>query len=402
METKILKSLDTLGFAAEALRKGGMVGVPTETVYGLCVNGLDPDAVAALYEIKGRPEVKPLSLMVAGSSAIDEYCLDVPRAAYTLADAFWPGPLTIVLRADTALIPAIVRAGGETVGLRCPDHPLTLALLKKAALPLAGPSANPSGQPSPKTAEDVLGYFNGRIDAVIDGGACGFGRESTIIDLSRTPYRILRQGALPREDISAVLTKGVRVIGLTGGTGCGKSTALAVLKERGALALDCDAIYHELLDTSDAMLSELREHFPAAFADGTLDRRTLGTTVFSDADALEALNAITHRYVKAEVTRRLEEFAWNGGTLAVIDAIALTESGLGSLCEFTVAVTAPEEQRLARIMARDGIEREYAKARIAAQKENASFVSRCTYELKNEKSEQDFINNCAAFFDSHL
>ena len=140
--------------AADAIRAGQLVAVPTETVYGLAGNGLDPAAVAQIYEVKGRPAVKPLSLMVHDASAMAHYCVDVPPAAYTLAEAFWPGPLTIVLRAQDC-VPEIVRAGGETVGLRCPDHPATLALIEAAQLPLAAPSANPSGAPSPKPADDV-------------------------------------------------------------------------------------------------------------------------------------------------------------------------------------------------------------------------------------------------------
>ena len=135
--------------AADAIRAGQLVAVPTETVYGLAGNGLDPAAVAQIYEIKGRPAVKPLSLMVHDVSAMARYCADVPPAAYTLAEAFWPGPLTIVLRAQNC-VPEIVRAGGQTVGLRCPDHPATLALIEAAQLPLAAPSANPSGAPSPR------------------------------------------------------------------------------------------------------------------------------------------------------------------------------------------------------------------------------------------------------------
>lgn len=174
--------------AADAIRAGQLVAVPTETVYGLAGNGLDPKAVAQIYEVKGRPSVKPLSLMVHDASAMARYCDPVPQAAHTLAEAFWPGPLTIVLRAK-ACVPEIVRAGGQTVGLRCPDHPATLALIEAAQLPLAAPSANPSGAPSPKTADDVLAYFDGQIAAVIDGGPCGIGRESTLVDLSCTPYR---------------------------------------------------------------------------------------------------------------------------------------------------------------------------------------------------------------------
>jgi L-threonylcarbamoyladenylate synthase len=155
--------------AAALLREGKLVAVPTETVYGLAGNGLDVDAVEQIYEVKGRPAVKPLSLMVSGKESIAVVCSDVPPAANELAERFWPGPLTIVLKAKP-LVPEIVRAGGSTVGLRCPDHPATLETLRLAGVPFAAPSANSSGAPSPKTADEVLRYFDGRIAAVIDGG----------------------------------------------------------------------------------------------------------------------------------------------------------------------------------------------------------------------------------------
>ena len=216
------------------MRGGGLVAVPTETVYGLAGNGLDEKAVAEIYEVKGRPEVKPLSLMVHDAASMERYCENVPPQAYTLAKKFWPGPLTIVMKAKPC-VPEIVRAGGETVGLRCPDHPLTLELLEKSGVPFAAPSANPSGEPSPKNADSVLKYFDGKIDAVLDGGECGIGCESTLIDLSRTPYRILRQGALPADEIADAFVDSMKIIGITGGTGCGKTTALNELERRGAL-----------------------------------------------------------------------------------------------------------------------------------------------------------------------
>jgi len=206
--------------AAELLRQGGLAAVPTETVYGLCANGLDANAVLRIYEVKGRPAVKPLSLMVASPEDIDRFCRDVPKAAYALAERFWPGPLTLVLPARTELVPDIVRAGGPRIGLRCPDHPLTLGLLRRCGFPLAGPSANPSDAPPPRSAGEVLAFFDGKIDAVLDGGPCSVGVESSILDMSRTPYCILRQGALPENELRTALRNTLTVIGITGGTGC--------------------------------------------------------------------------------------------------------------------------------------------------------------------------------------
>ena len=300
--------------------------------------------------------------MVHDASAMAHYCIDVPPAAYSLAEAFWPGPLTIVLRAQDC-VPEIVRAGGETVGLRCPDHPATLALIEAAQLPLAAPSANPSGAPSPKTADDVLAYFDGQIAAVIDGGPCGIGRESTLVDLSRTPYR-------------------------------GKTTALMELERQGALVIDCDAVYHELLASNTAMLAEINARFPGTIEDGVLQRKKLGAVVFADAAALDDLNAITHRYVRAEVRARLRAWARQGGTVAAIDAIALIESGLAELCTVTLGVTAPREVRIERLIAREGVTRAYAEARIDAQKPNEWFAKHCSYVLDNVGTLADFQDRC--------
>lgn len=206
---------------------------------------------------------------------------------------------------------------------------MTLAALREAKLPFAAPSANPSGAPSPKCAEDVMKYFDGRIAAVIDGGECGIGRESTIIDMSAAPYKILRQGALPEAEIVNALMEDMTVIGITGGTGCGKTTALRELKKRGALIIDCDALYHELLESDEPMITELKTNFPGAVVDGVLDRKSLGRIVFSDSAALLRLNAITHRHVDSALTALLRQHAMAGGSLAAIDAIELISSGVG-------------------------------------------------------------------------
>jgi L-threonylcarbamoyladenylate synthase len=206
MNTVIIKD-DDLSYAVEVLLRGGLVGVPTETVYGLAGNGLDASAVMKIYEVKGRPAIKPLSLLVADLGVAETVCAEIPKQAKLLAEAFWPGPLTMVLpRRDT--VPDIVTAGGDTIGVRCPDHPKTLELLRLAGVPAAAPSANISDMPSPKSAEDVLSYFDGMIECVIDGGICTLGVESTIVDLTTEQYKILRQGALPEEEIRRVLNGG--------------------------------------------------------------------------------------------------------------------------------------------------------------------------------------------------
>ena len=375
--------------AAWMIQNGQLVGVPTETVYGLAGNGLDEAAVEAIYEVKGRPAIKPLSLMVPGPLAMGLYCDPVPSSAIALANKFWPGPLTIVLKARD-LVPSLVRAGGDTVGLRCPDHPMTLTLLRYTGLPFAAPSANPSGAESPKTAEDVLKYFDGKIAAVVDGGPCGIGRESTLIDMSAAPYRILRQGALSKEEIADALVDQMTILGITGGSGCGKTTALKALEERGALVLDCDAVYHELLCSDPEMISELAYAFPSAVSSGTVDRSALASLVFSDEQALRTLNQITHRHVIQCVRERLQDFAMSGGRVAAIDAIELFSSGISQICKFTIAITAPEELRIQRIMQRDGISRERALARIRAQKPNAYFESLADLALDNTGDELSF------------
>ncbi len=395
MKTEIIT--ENIPRAAELIRAGGLVAVPTETVYGLAGNGLDETAVQRIYDVKGRPEVKPLSLMVPDAGAFDAVCRDVPPAARALAEKFWPGPLTIVLPAKDT-VPAIVRAGGDTVGLRCPDHAMTLALLRSAGVPLAAPSANPSGAASPKTAGEVLAYFDGKIDAVIDGGPCGIGTESTIIDLAHEPYSILRRGALSEETVFAALRESVTLIGITGGSGSGKTTALDTLRSMGALVLDCDAIYHDLTVSCADMQRELTARFGDVYDGDTLDRKRLGAMVFGDVAALADLNAITHKYVCRELDRLLTDHARRGGTLAAIDAIGLLDIEHSARTRCNVAITAPVEQRVARLMAREGIDEEYARRRIAAQHSDEYFAKNCHFTLCNDGTKAEFEDKCTKFF----
>ena len=190
--------------AAAILRSGGLVGIPTETVYGLGANGLDPEAVAHIFEAKGRPQDNPLILHIPSADHLERYCADIPQSAFDLARACWPGPLTMILK-RRPIVPDVVTAGMDTVGMRCPSHPVCRAILQAAEVPVAAPSGNTSGRPSPTTAAHMAEDMEGRIDAIVDGGPCSVGVESTIVDLTETPPRLLRPGGITLEQLESVL-----------------------------------------------------------------------------------------------------------------------------------------------------------------------------------------------------
>lgn len=188
----------TVERAAEIIRRGGLVAIPTETVYGLGANGLDAGAVKKIFEAKGRPQDNPLILHIAEIGQLEDICHDIPPAAYRLAEAFWPGPLTMVLPCrDT--VPPETTAGLPTVAVRCPANEVTRQIIAAAGVPIAAPSGNRSGRPSPTTAQHMVTDMDGRIDAIVDGGPCGVGVESTILDLTSEPIALLRPGGLPVE-----------------------------------------------------------------------------------------------------------------------------------------------------------------------------------------------------------
>ena len=512
--------------AAEIIKNGGLVAIPTETVYGLGANGLDEAAVAKIFEAKGRPQDNPLILHVADAKDMERFCHSIPEAAYRLAELFWPGPLTMVLPAKD-IVPLSTRAGLPTVAVRCPDCEVTRQIIRLAGVPVAAPSANISGKPSTTTAEHVRHDHDGRIDAIVDGGSCRVGVESTIIDLTENTPRLLRPGGITPEQLFEVIGEfiidkavtasvakdavvkapgmkyrhyapdckvliidgdllaaekyirsqwqpGNRVlcfeeevdvfaglaplaygkkadtdtllaglfaalrelddpsigtvfarcptgsgkalavqnrlekaagfcrinprekhctIGITGGTGCGKTTLLNAIRQIGGFVIDCDEVYHWLLERDEYLLNTIADAFPGTVENGVLDRKKLGNIVFRDEKALQELNFITHSAVRQEVLRRLPFQP----TLVAIDAIGLFEGKLASLCDVTVAVTAPEDARVARLMARDGISEEYARKRIAAQHTEDWFRERCDYVLVNDGDLDAFATKCLAF-----
>lgn len=203
METIQLGTAD-IEQAAGILRAGGLLGIPTETVYGLGANGLDESAVARIFQAKGRPQDNPLILHIPSADWLERYCEDIPTDAYRLAEAFWPGPMTIILRRKP-IVPDVVTAGLDTVGMRCPSHPVCRAIIQAAGVPVAAPSGNASGRPSPTNVKDMLEDMEGKIEGIVDGGPCSVGVESTIIDLTCRPPRLLRPGGVTLESLRSVL-----------------------------------------------------------------------------------------------------------------------------------------------------------------------------------------------------
>ncbi|MCJ7854744.1 L-threonylcarbamoyladenylate synthase [Lachnospiraceae bacterium NSJ-143] len=190
--------------AAGILQKGGLVAFPTETVYGLGANGLDSEACRKIYEAKGRPSDNPLILHIGDISQLETIVSDVPKAAEKIINAFWPGPVTIIFNKKD-IVPDSVSGGLNTVAVRFPSDEIAKRLIVSSGLPIAAPSANTSGKPSPTKAEHVLHDMDGRIDMIIDGGSCGFGLESTIIDVTGDKPALLRPGAVTKEMLEAVV-----------------------------------------------------------------------------------------------------------------------------------------------------------------------------------------------------
>ncbi len=205
MNTQILTTDNNdIQIAADILRKGGLVAFPTETVYGLGGDALSPESSRKIYAAKGRPSDNPLIVHIADTSSVYDIAKEVPDIAVSLMEAFWPGPLTIILPKKD-IVPDETTGGLNTVAIRMPSHPAALALIRESGVLIAAPSANTSGRPSPTTAEHVSEDMTGRIDAIIDGGPVGIGIESTIISLVEDKPTILRPGFITRKMLEAVI-----------------------------------------------------------------------------------------------------------------------------------------------------------------------------------------------------
>ncbi|MBD3213803.1 MAG: threonylcarbamoyl-AMP synthase [Candidatus Lokiarchaeota archaeon] len=212
LKTEILRvdpasiDLNKIQKAAKILRDGGLVAFPTETVYGLGANALNPRAVGKIFKVKGRPPDNPLIIHIGGKSELERLATNIPQQVELLIENFWPGPLTIVLQ-KAPIVSQIVNSGLETVAIRMPSNKIALSLIKESQIPIAAPSANISTRPSPTCAEHVINDLKGRIDAIIDGGETNIGVESTVIDLTTTPITLLRPGGVTFEDLQKILGK---------------------------------------------------------------------------------------------------------------------------------------------------------------------------------------------------
>ena len=206
MNTQMLSAAkhEDLELAANIIKNGGLVGIPTETVYGLGANALDPAAVDRIFVAKGRPNDNPLIIHISEPQELTKYCLNIPDAAWKLAETFWPGPLTMVLPV-APIVPKRTTGGRDTVAVRCPRTEATREIIRLSGVPIAAPSANISGKPSTTTAAHVLHDMDGKIEAIVDGGASQVGVESTIVDLTEDKPRLLRPGGITPEQLVAVL-----------------------------------------------------------------------------------------------------------------------------------------------------------------------------------------------------
>ena len=504
--------------AGEILRQGGLVAIPTETVYGLAANALDGEAVKKIYQAKGRPSDNPLIVHISDVSQLPPLVKEVPEAARKLAAVFWPGPLTIILE-KSSRIPDQTSGGLDTVAVRCPYHPTARAVIDAAGVPLAAPSANLSGKPSPTTFRHVQEDLTGRVDALLDGGDCTVGVESTVITLVTDVPRILRPGGVTLAQLEHVLgqvevdpavihqmeqgqkasspgmkykhyspvadvvildasqedylqyvnqrgdgwalcfeedvpllqvpsmpygsryddnsqahrlfqalhqldesgaqkayariprKRGVglavynrliraaafqvinprkrHIVGLTGPTGAGKSTVAEFLRSHGCYIVDCDKATRSAQVYDGPCLAELSTAFGSEILQGgVLNRAELAKRAFSSDEARARLGEITFPRILRRVRELIQAGEEQGYRVLVLDAPTLFESGLDSACSRILVVDAPKEERLARVLRRDGITKEAALRRLEAQPTSDFYTSRGDWVVENPSGAQ--------------
>ena len=515
METKVLRPEreEDIEYAGELLRNGKLCVIPTETVYGLAANALDSNAVENIFKVKGRPSDNPLIVHISSQEEIKALVKEVPEKAQLLMDAFWPGPLTIILP-KTEIVPYITTGKLETVAVRLPENEVARAVIKAAGVPLAAPSANISGEPSPTEFKYVYEDLKGSVPAIIDGGDCSVGVESTVITLATEKPRLLRPGGITPEMLESVIgeieidkavtekmqkgakvsspgmkykhyspdcsiiiadvsfdeyvklvnesdcdgalcfegeekflnkksvsfgkcydgesqahrlfsalkeldemglkkvyarcpqKKGVglavynrlirsagytfhrekiRIIGLTGTTGSGKSTVSGMLKEFGFSIIDCDKLTKSGIYEGETLV-KLSEAFGKDILDenGCLLRQKLAEVAFLNKENTEKLNSITHPVIMIKILSEIEKRKEEGAKFIVLDAPTLFKAQCDKLCCKIISVISSKEKRLERIITRDNITKELAQKRINAQKEDSFYTDRSDYVIINE------------------
>lgn len=523
-KTTILQATTAnINTVATALKQGDVVGMPTETVYGLAANALDPQAVERIFAVKGRPADNPLIVHISDLANLTGVVSQFSATAQKLADAFWPGPLTMILPKDPGLCD-IVTAGLDTVGVRMPSHPVAKALIEASGLPIAAPSANTSGKPSPTTAEHVYHDLNGKLDYILDGGSCSVGLESTVAMVLDDGVTILRPGAVTKEDFEQVVTtvtvdpavlQGVSkdeavaspgmkyqhyapsatltlvhgnflafclharqhdaavlvfegeeqfftedvftygkqtdsasqaeelfdalrqidqsgctqvlvrmpamdgmglavynrllracafreitvtapfVIGLTGPTGSGKSLVADYFKAHYGTVLDCDIMARQAVEQAH-VLTQLQQAFGAdLLVDGVLDRKLLASRAFASEAKHQMLNRIMYPAIAGLLLTAIESTTG----VVLMDAPTLFESGVDQLCQSTVAVIAPKQIRLQRILVRDHLTMQQAIARMQVQLTEEFYEDRAQYTLENRASKQLLLQKAGELFD---
>ncbi len=502
--------------AARLLKQGKIVAIPTETVYGLAASAYDDNAIKKVFEAKGRPQDNPLIVHIAEFSQINELISCLPEEAARLANSFWPGPLTLVLPKSDKVAKG-VSAGLDTVAVRMPANEIARSIINESGLPLAAPSANLSGSPSPTSAEHVVEDLDGKIDAVVLSDDCTVGVESTVVSLAVKPPRLLRPGAVTLEQLKEILPdivvdkavlskleKGAKaaspgmmykhyspetevflveaeseefcgfvnsqkniaaicfeedkekllcktlcmgkeeneeehaklifnllrkadklsvekiyvhapqktgvglavynrliraagfkvikpkhIIGLTGPTGAGKTTACKAAKELGFYVIDCDKTAR--MATED---KECLEALSSAFGkeiinkDGSLDRPKLARLAFETPDKTELLNKTIFPFITKLIEDEIENC---GNNKILLDAPTLYESKIDSICQKVIAITADKKTRLERILQRDGIGTAAAELRLNAGKTDDFYKSKTPHIIYNNGDEEKLL-----------